>query len=319
MKNVLIVGITSQDGFYLANLLCRKGYAVFGTSRFPVNIAEAELRKKKFSHEIIVYQLDPTNSLKVQELLLSKDFAKIFVFAGQSSVSESFKNPSLTLNDNQLIVNNILETSKFNGLKSQIYIASSGEIFGNTVQTAAVESTHKNPMSPYAVSKLVNLEMSKIYRNAYGVPVYCGILFNHESSMRPQHFVTMKIISFVARFSAGRNPKLNLGNINISRDWGWAPEYVEGMNLMLDLSEPDDFILATGVSTSLKDFIKIAFRMKGLDWQEHTVINPTLGRPADPIKSYGNPQKASEKLNWTALVTIHELIERIMYSVQNEK
>lgn len=228
--------------------------------------------------------------------------------AGQSSVGLSFEQPVETLESMATGTLNLLEAIRFIRVPIKFYNASSSECFGNTGEIAADENTPFRPRSPYAVAKAAAFWEVANYREAYGLFACSGILFNHESPLRPERFVTQKIVTAACRIAQGSQEKLHLGNISIKRDWGWAPEYVEAMHLMLQQEKPDDYVIATGESYSLKEFIAEVFACLGLDWQDYTVIDTSLLRPTDIAVGRGNPAKAREKLGWQAMYQMPQLV-----------
>ena len=211
---------------------------------------------------------------------------------------------------------NLLECIRLLKKPVKFYNAGSSEVFGNTV-TVADENHHYHPRSPYATAKAAAHYAVTNYREAYGIHACTGILFNHESPLRPPRFVTRKIVSTAVRIAAGSTETLHLGKIDIYRDWGWAPDYVDAMWRILQHPEPDDYVIATGETHSLEDFVRISFEKLGLDWKEHVVSDPTLFRPSDIERSCGNPAKAKEKLGWTATKKFAEIIEGLLQAEQS--
>jgi GDPmannose 4,6-dehydratase len=233
---------------------------------------------------------------------------EIYNLAGQSSVGLSFGQPVETLDSIITGTLNILESMRFLGKPTRYYSAGSGECYGNSGTTGAVEEAPFEPRSPYAVAKAATFWLVANYREAYGLHASTGILFNHESPLRPQRFVTRKIVSAACRIAGGKKEKLTLGNLEIRRDWGWAPEYVDAMWRMVQCEKPDDFIIATGVSNSLEDFVRIAFAQVGLDWREHTVLSDSLRRPTDISDGKGDATKAERLLGWKAKAHMKDVI-----------
>ncbi len=225
---------------------------------------------------------------------------EVYNLAGQSSVSLSFEQPVETLESIATGTLNLLEAIRFTGADIKFYNAGSSECFGDTGEFAADETTPFRPRSPYAAAKAAAFWEVANYREAYGLFACSGILFNHESLLRPERFVTQKIVAAACRIASGSVEHLYLGNISVERDWGWASEYVEAMYLMLQQQEPDDYAIATGESCKLEDFVAAAFAYVGLDWREHVVIDASLLRPTDIAVGRGNPSKASAELGWQA-------------------
>ncbi len=234
---------------------------------------------------------------------------EIYNLASQSSVGLSFEQPIGTVEFNIMSTMNLLEAIRILPIKAKFYQASSSEMYGKANELPITEKTALHPVSPYAVSKAASHWMTVNYREAYGVFCCCGILFNHESVLRGEQFVTKKIISTAVRISRGSKEKLKLGNIEIKRDWGFAPEYVKAMWLMLQQDEPDDYVIATGEAHSLREFVELAFSYAGLDWKEHVAIDEALYRPSEIDVIYGNPAKAKAKIGWEYNLPFENLIK----------
>jgi GDPmannose 4,6-dehydratase len=237
---------------------------------------------------------------------------EVYNLAGQSSVGLSFEQPVETLESISVGTLNLLEAIRFTDMPIRFYNACSGECFGSTTEEGATEDTPFRPRSPYAVAKAAAFWEVANYREAYNLYACSGLLFNHESPLRPERFVTRKIIAAACRIAGGSKEKLQLGNINIRRDWGWAPEYVEAMYLMLQQKQADDFVIATGKSYALEDFIRITFEKLELDWKEHALTNPGLLRPADHFMGVGNPAKARRELGWAARYHMPAVVEMMI-------
>jgi GDPmannose 4,6-dehydratase len=242
---------------------------------------------------------------------------EIYNLAGQSSVGLSFDQPVETLESISVGTLNLLEAMRFIGSPMKLYSAGSSECFGNTGGVPADEETPFRPRSPYAVAKATSFWEVANYREAYNLFACTGILFNHESPLRPERFVTQKIIKSARRIAAGKQEKLHLGNISISRDWGWAPEYVEAMWLMLQRDKADDFVIATGVTNTLGGFVEEAFQTVGLNWQEHVITDPTLLRPSEIMISRGNAAKAATQLGWKAKLQMREVVKMMSNACMN--
>jgi GDPmannose 4,6-dehydratase len=225
---------------------------------------------------------------------------EIYNLGGQTSVGLSFDQPVETFESNSIGTLNLLEAIRFLDLPIRLYNAASSECFGNTNGAPADETTPFHPRSPYAVAKAAAFWHVANYREAYGIFACSGILFNHESPLRPERFVTRKIVKKACQISQGRTEKLKLGDISVARDWGWAPEYVIAMWLMLQQADPEDYVIATGETNSLESFVEAVFRQLGLNWREHVEANPDLLRPLDIRISCANPGKAAHKLPWKA-------------------
>ncbi len=299
-KTALIFGISGQDGAFLAYFLIKKGYIVHGTSRdAEINIFSSltELGIKEEIHFHSVSLTDFRSTLQVIEKVSPKE---IYNLAGQSSVGLSFEQPVETLESIATATINILESMRFLGNDFLFYNACSSESFGETGNLPANEDTPFHPKSPYGVAKASAFWQVANYRDSYGLFACSGIMFNHESNLRPQRFVTRKICKAAARIAMGNKEVLKLGNLSIKRDWGWAPEYVTAMWKMLQQYDPEDFVIATGHLSGLSEFIKYAFSALDLNWENHVVSNPKLFRPSEISSGFGSPTKANKKLNWKA-------------------
>jgi GDPmannose 4,6-dehydratase len=317
MKKALIFGVSGQDGSYLAKLLLAKGYQVYGGSR-DAESSNFENHRKLGIHDQIKYISVSLNDFRsVLQAIMKVQPDEIYNLAGQTSVALSFQQPVETLESISLGTLNILEAIRFSQLPIKFYNAGSSECFGN-VNFAVNEETPFRPRSPYGVAKATAFWQVANYREAYNLYACTGILFNHESPLRKERFVTRKIISTAYKISTGLNIKLSLGNININRDWGWAEEYVNAMWLMLQQNTSDDFVIATGRTTSLKDFIKITFNLLGLNWEDHVIVDEGLKRPTDISVGLANPEKAKRLLNWEAKIGIEEVIKLMLENEKND-
>ncbi len=307
MKTALICGISGQDGAYLAQLLLAKGYHVVGSSRDAQMSSFDNLIRLGVRNQVSVESVALNDFRSVLQALIKVEPDEIYNLAGQSSVALSFLQPVETLESISVGTLNLLEAIRFTGKPVKLYNACSGECFGD-IADAADETTPFRPRSPYAVAKAAAFWEVANYREAYNIFACSGILFNHESPLRPARFVTRKIVSAACRIAAGSREKLQLGNIAIQRDWGWAPEYVEAMWRMVQQEQPDDFVIATGEGHSLEDFVATAFTQVGLDWRDHVVIDPGLFRPTEIAISRGNPRKSRETFGWQAQYKMPEVI-----------
>jgi GDPmannose 4,6-dehydratase len=307
MKKAMICGISGQDGAYLAQLLLAKGYQVVGSSRDAQMSSFSNLVRLGVRHQIAVESVALNDFRSVLQALIKEEPDEIYNLAGQSSVGLSFQQPVETLESISVGTLNLLEAIRFCGKPIKLYNACSGECFGD-IADGADETTPFRPRSPYAVAKAAAFWEVANYREAYKIFACSGILFNHESPLRPARFVTKKIVSAACRIAAGSQEKLPLGNIAIQRDWGWAPEYVEAMWLMVQQEHPDDFVIATGESHSLEDFVETAFAQVDLDWRDHVVIEPGLFRPTEITISRGNPRKSRETFDWHARYKMTDVI-----------
>ena len=315
-KKAIIFGVTGQDGPYLAELLLEKGYDVWGTSRDASKSKLINLKKLGIDKKINLVSVLNDDFQKLSSLINELLPDEIYYLAGQSSVGLSFAEPKETISSNVLGILNVLEVCRLISKKIRIYYAGSSECFGDTAGIAATEETNFHPQSPYAVSKTSAFWLVDNYRNAYDMFICYGILFNHESPFRSQRFVTQKIISTALRISEGSQEKLELGRLDISRDWGWAQEYVEAMWRMLQQGSAEDFIIATGETNSLEQFVGESFNQLGLDWKNHVVINQELIRPSEIIISKANPSKALKKLGWKANYKMADVVKMLLKDSQ---
>jgi GDPmannose 4,6-dehydratase len=312
MKKALICGVSGQDGAYLAQLLLNQGYEVWGTSRDAQISSFRNLNVLGIKEQVKLVSMSLTDFRSVLQVLTRSQPDEIYNLAGQTSVGLSFEQPVETLESIATGTLNLLEAIRFLGASIRFYNASSSECFGDTGGQAADENTPFRPRSPYAVAKAAAFWEVANYREAYGLFACSGILFNHESPLRPERFVTQKIVASACRIAKGSNEILSLGNIEIRRDWGWAPEYVMAMMLMLQKQEPNDYVIATGESCSLAEFIAEAFDTVGLNWQDFVRVDPNLMRPTDLALGLGNPQKAKEKLGWQAKYRAKDVVKMMV-------
>jgi GDPmannose 4,6-dehydratase len=315
-KRALICGISGQDGAYLAQLLLSKEYEVYGTSRDAQMSSFHNLVRLNIRNRVATESMAPNDFRSVLQVLAKVKPDELYNLSGQSSVGLSFQQPVETLESIGVGTLNILEAIRFINIPTRFYNAGSSECFGN-IDGAADENTPFQPRSPYAVAKSAAFWEVANYREAYGLFACSGILFNHESPLRPERFVTKKIVSAAGRIAAGSREKLSLGNTSICRDWGWAPEYVEAMWLMLQQNEPDDYVIATGESHSLKEFVAAAFDSVGLDWRAHVLSDPSLYRPTELAAGRGNPAKAEKRLGWKAQYKMHDVVRMMVREEQN--
>ena len=308
-KTALICGISGQDGSYLAQLLLQKGYQVHGTARDAQVTNFPNLLTLGIKEQISCHSMALNDFRSVLQVLAKVQADEIYNLAGQSSVGLSFEQPVETLESISVGTLNLLEAIRFLDRPVRLYSAGSSECFGNTDGQPADESTPFRPRSPYAVAKATAFWEVANYREAYNLFACTGILFNHESPLRPERFVTQKIIQAAKRIAAGSTEKLHLGNISIARDWGWAPEYVEAMWRILQQDRPEDFVVATGETHTLEEFVAEAFNCVGLDWRDHVVTDQSLLRPSEIMVSCGNPAKAKKVLGWQATYGIKKIVK----------
>jgi GDPmannose 4,6-dehydratase len=311
-KSALICGVSGQDGAYLAQLLLERGYRVSGTSRDAQMAGFQNLVRLGIRDRIAVLSMAGTDFRSVLNVLTQVRPDEIYNLAGQSSVGLSFEQPMETLESTALGTLNLLEAIRFLNRPMRLYNACSSECFGATGDCASDESTPFYPRSPYAVAKATAFWAVANYRDAYGLYACSGLLFNHESPLRPERFVTQKIVRGACRIAAGDRQPLRLGNLAVRRDWGWAPEFVDAMHRILQLDGPEDFVIATGEIYSLEQFAEAAFGLVGLDWREWVVSDPSLRRPSDLLANKGNAGKAESLLGWKARLKMPEVVQQMI-------
>jgi GDPmannose 4,6-dehydratase len=316
MKKALICGISGQDGAYLAKLLLEKGYEVTGTSRDAQMSSFRNLQRLEIREQVKLTSMSLTDFRSVLQVLNKIQPDEIYNLAGQSSVGLSFDQPVETLDSITTGTLNILEAIRFTGAPIKLYNAGSSECFGDTSDRSADEGTPFRPRSPYAVAKAAAFWEVANYREAYGLFACSGILYNHESPLRPERFVTQKIIAAACRIAQGSKETLTLGNMSIRRDWGWAPEYVQAMYLMLQHEKPDDYVIATGESNKLEDFVAEAFACVNLNWRDHVTSDRSLYRPTDIAVGRGHPAKAREILGWQAKYKMQDVVRMMILAKQ---
>jgi len=300
MKRALITGISGQDGAYLAKYVLSLGYEVWGTSRDAQIASFKNLERLDVRDEVRLESLAVNDFRSVLQVLAKIQPDEIYNLGGQTSVSLSFQQPVETLESISISTLNFLECIRFMGQPIRFYNAGSSECFGDLNGAAGNELTPFRPRSPYAVAKATAFWQVANYREAYGLYACSGILFNHESPLRPERFVTKKIALAAARIARGLQKELVLGNTAVCRDWGWAPEYVEAMHSMLQLSQPEDFVIATGHSCSLQEFIEVAFQQVDLNPARYVKIDKSLFRPTEIEVGCGDASKAARVLKWQA-------------------
>lgn len=307
-SRALICGISGQDGAYLARLLLARDYEVWGSSR------DAELTTFNNLHRLGIYDSVHLVSLNMRDigsaigLLRQIRPNEVFSLAGQSSVSLSFEQPVETIESIALGTLTLLEAIRHSDLEIRLYNAGSTECFGDTGECKANEDSQFHPRSPYAVAKASAYWTVANYREAYGMFACTGILSNHDSPLRPRRFVTRKIIRAVASLASGKDVRLQLGNLEIERDWGWAPEYVEAIAMMMEQESPKDFIISTGESHTLTQFVETAFNLIGKDWRSYVSIDEHLIRPADIRRTKVDPSRAASDLGWRAKNKMKDVI-----------
>jgi GDPmannose 4,6-dehydratase len=307
-KKALITGITGQDGSYLTELLLSKGYEVHGIVRRTAAPYRGYLEQVAASDRLFLHHGDLADAGSLIRLLEKIRPDEVYNLGAQSDVRISFDIPGYTADVTATGVARLLEAIHQLKLPARFYQASSSEMFGKVREIPQSELTPFHPRSPYAVAKLYAYWITVNYRESYGFHTSNGILFNHESPRRGENFVTRKITTAVARIKAGLQDKLFMGNIEAKRDWGYAKEYVEAMWLMLQQPHGDDYVVATGETHSVREFLELAFDRVGLDWQKHVEIDPKFYRPAEVELLIGNPEKARKQLNWSPQTKFADLV-----------
>jgi len=310
----LISGITGQDGSYLAELLISKGYEVHGIVR-RVAIEDPEHRLARLEairSKIVLHAASLESYASIHQVVASAAPEECYHLAAQSFVSYSFDDEFSTLNANINGTHYLLAAVKNIVPNCRFYFAGSSEMFGNAEEVPQNERTRFHPRSTYGISKVAGFELTRNYREAYRLRASSGILFNHESPRRGFEFVTRKITSGVARIVAGRSKQLRLGNLEAQRDWGHAREYVQAMWLMLQQDQPDDYVIATGATHSVREFAELAFATAGLDYRDYVVPDPDLFRPAEVNVLQGNSSKARQKLGWSHGTGFAELVREMV-------
>ena len=311
MKKALITGITGQDGSYLAELLLQKGYEVHGLVRRSSSFNTWRIDQIRDDLHLHYGDLVDTSSLTRVLELVGPD--EIYNLAAQSHVKVSFEMPEYTGNTTGLGVLRLLDAVHEAGLKTtRVYQAGSSEMYGKVAETPQKETTPFHPRSPYGVAKVYGHWIAVNYREGYGMHVSNGILFNHESPRRGENFVTRKITLGIAAIKKGKAKDLHLGNLDAKRDWGFAGDYVEAMWRMLQQDQPDDYVVATGETWSVKDFLLEAFSYAGLDWEKYVVVDPRFFRPAEVDLLLGDPTKAKTKLGWKPAVDFKALVRMMV-------
>ena len=311
-KNALITGVTGQDGSYLAELLLDKGYNVFGMVRR--SSTENFERIEHIRDQMKLIQADLLDQMSLITAISESGPDEIYNLAAQSFVPTSWTKPVLTAEFTALGVTRMLEAIRLVKRDARFYQASSSEMFGKVIETPQTEKTPFHPRSPYGVAKVYGHFITVNYRESYDLFACSGILFNHESPRRGYEFVTRKVTDGVARIKLGVEKELRLGNLDARRDWGYAGDYVEMMWRMLQQDEPDDYVIATGETHSVRDLVQSAFSYVGLDWEEHVVIDQRFVRPAEVDLLIGDPGKAKKRLGWSPQVTFQEMIEMMVDS-----
>ncbi len=318
MKKAFITGITGQDGSYLAEMLLDKGYEVHGlvrrSSRYAIGSHEGSLNNEQANTEhLYLYYGDLSDFSSIARVISTVKPDEVYNLAAMSDVRVSFDIPEYTSDVSGLGALRVIEAVRQSGrLDTKIYQASTSELYGKVAEIPQSETTPFRPQSPYAIAKQFANAMCANYRDSYGMFIASGILFNHESPRRGPNFLTRKITRGVAEIMLGRERKIFLGNLDAKRDWGYAPEYVDAMWRMLQQEKPDDFVIATGETHSVREFLEEAFAIAGKKWEDYVEIKKELFRPAEVDILVGNPAKAKEKLGWEPKVKFKELVRILL-------
>ena len=316
MKKALRTGITGQDGSYLSELLLEKGYEVHGIVR-RVALEQPQARMWRIRHildRIKIHSASMESYASIFNIVSDIKPDECYHLAAQSFVSYSFEDEFSTIDTNLNGTHYVLSAIKRQAPDCRLYFAASSEMFGKVKETPQNEDTPFHPRSPYGISKMAGFELTRNYREAYGMFALSGILFNHESPRRGSEFVTRKITSSAARIKLGLDKEIRLGNLDAKRDWGHARDYVKAMWLMLQQDEPDDYVVASGESRSVRDFLETAFRYLGLDYHDYLVMDRDLYRPSEVNILQGDASKARTKLKWSPSVSFEDLVKEMVDS-----
>ena len=318
MKNAFITGLTGQDGYYLAKFLLEKNYTVHGTIRRSSTINTSRIDDLISEHQkegnLQLYYSDLLDSSSLYSLISKINPKEVYNLAAQSHVAVSFANPVYSTQTGTIGSVSLLEAVKNINNDIKFYQASSSEMFGGGVKESLNENSPFDPKSPCAASKVFAHNMTKIYRDSYDMFCVNGILFNHESPHRGETFVTRKITRAATRIHLGIQSKLTLGNLNASRDWGFAGDFIEGMWMMMQYDNPDDWVLATGETYTVKDFLKITFSKLDLEWEDFVETSERYFRPNEVDYLLGDSSKAQKELNWTPKTSFEELVDLMIES-----
>ncbi len=311
-RTALICGIGGQDGAYLAAHLLALGYSVVGTSRDAQASSFESLVRLGIRDRVTVESMTLVDFRSTMQAISRHEPDEIYNLAGQTSVGLSFSQPVETFESIVIGTVNLLEAMRMLGGRIRLYNAGSSEMFGNTGSDAAGEQTVLRPCSPYGIAKATSFWQVAQYRQAYGIAACTGILFNHESPLRPERFVTQKIVAGACRIARGEMQSLALGDLSVQRDWGWAPEYVVAMHRMLQIDPLEDFVIATGHTSSLEEFVAAAFAAVGLDWRRHVTRDPRLTRPSEIVCGRADTARATERLGWTAQYAMPDVVRMMV-------
>lgn len=309
MKRAFITGINGQDGSYLTELLLEKGYEVHGLVRRSSTPKLERLAAVLDNQNLVLHNGDMTDGESIQQAISKAQPHEIYNLAGQSDVRHSYDVPASTMQINAIGYSHVLESARLRCPTARIYQASSSEMFGKVQQVPQTETTPFYPRSPYGCSKAAAFYLGRAYREGYGMQIYNGILFNHESPRRGEQFLSRKVCKAVAKIKAGLQDKLTLGNLEAKRDWGYAKEYASWIWRIVQHDHPDDFLLATGETHTVQEFVEVAFEHVGLDWQQYVYIDPALKRPAEVDLLIGDASKSRRLLGYEAKVKFAELVQ----------
>lgn len=316
MKKALITGITGQDGSYLSELLLEKGYEVHGVVR-RVALEHPQARMWRIRHvldQLHIHSASLESYASLFDIIADIKPDECYHLAAQSFVSYSFEDEFSTINTNLNGTHYVLSAIKRQASECKFYFAASSEMFGNVKETPQNENTPFHPRSPYGISKMAGFELTRNYREAYGLFALSGILFNHESPRRGAEFVTRKITSAAARIKLGLDREIRLGNLEAKRDWGHSRDYVRAMWLMLQENEPKDYVIATGESHSVQEFLETAFNYLNLDYRDYLIVDKELYRPSEVNILVGDASKARQELKWHPAVSFEELVKEMVDS-----
>ena len=316
-KIALITGITGQDGSYLSELLLEKGYSVHGVVRRTSNLLRSRIEhlrndEKIYGKSLFLHYGDLSDATTLRRIFAEVRPTEVYHLAGQSHVGLSFEIPESTCEEIGMATLGLLEIARDQPQPLKFYHASSSEIFGNAAESPQTENTALQPASPYGCAKAFATHLARVYRESYGLFVSNGILYNHESPRRGENFVTRKIARGVARIARGLDDELQLGTLESRRDWGRAQDYVAAMWLMLQRKKPGDYVVATGESHSVRDFVEAAFAVVNLSPEKYVKHNPDFDRPADPARLVGSPAKAKAELGWKPRGSFNDLVREMV-------
>jgi len=310
-KTSLIFGISGQDGSYLSQFLLSKGYKIHGTTRQPANAEILNHDRLGIQSNITIHTVNPVEFDEVNDIINKVAPQECYLLCGQSSVGRSFEQPLESYLSITMSTINVLESIRRSSLPVRLFNAGSIECFGET-ETPTTALSPFDPRNPYAAAKASAILAVRTYRQAYGLFSCSGILSNHESPLRDSKFVTKKIVLAAVRIANEKSGKLQLGNINVCRDWGWAPEFVEAFWKILQAEKPDDYVIATGESWPLSEFINCVFSQLGLDWRKHVEIDATFMRPTDIANTVLDVEKAATELGWSAKVRMLDVVKQMV-------